>query len=389
MQLPDWPNYSVEEVSIVRDVLESGQVNYWTGPHGKAFEQEYAQYCGVDFGIAVANGSVGLSAALTALGIGRGDEVVVTPRSFIASASAIALAGAIPVFAEVDSNSQNITADSIRSVLTDRTRAITCVHLAGWPCAMPEIVALAKDHGLAVIEDCAQAHGARIAGRSAGAWGDIGVFSFCQDKIITTGGEGGMLVTNHRDLWEKLWAYKDHGKSYAAVYAKDHESGFRWLHESLGTNLRMTEMQAAMGRWQLRQLDNWVITRRNNARLLERSLEDLDCVRISRPNDDVYHSYYKYYVFVRPDLLKKSWNRDRIISEFAKLGIPGLSGSCPEIYLEKAFANSPSVPPTRLPVARMLGETSIIFQVHPGLEEQHINYVADKAKQVFKQAQAS
>lgn len=386
MQLPDWPIFTADEIDLVRAVLESGQVNYWTGTQGKSFEREYAEYCGVDFAVAVANGSLGLDAALKALGLGKGDEVIVTPRSFVASASSIVLANATPVFVEIDRNSQNITAASIRAALSVKTKAIICVHHAGWPCDMPEIMDIAKEHRLAVIEDCAQAHGARIAGKAVGTWGDVGVFSFCQDKILTTGGEGGMLVTNRRDLWEKLWSYKDHGKSYAAVHGGDPASGFRWLHKSFGTNLRMTEMQAALGRWQLKRLDESVTKRRRNAKILQQSFADLPCVRVAEPTVNIYHSYYKYYVFVQPEQLKKSWNRDRILTEFVSREIPGLSGSCPAIYLEDAFTSYATTKYPHLPVARELGETSIVFEVHPTLNKEHINHVANVAKDVFSSA---
>ncbi|MEC9375139.1 MAG: DegT/DnrJ/EryC1/StrS aminotransferase family protein [Pseudomonadota bacterium] len=384
MKLPVWPVYSDEEVSAVNEVLHSGRVNYWTGKHGKEFEKEYAAYSGVKFGVAVANGSVGLTAALHALDIGKGDEVIVTPRSFFACASAIELAGAKAKFAEVDRDSQNLTPNSIIASLTPRTKAILCVHLAGWPCDMPGILKIARENKLSIIEDCAQAHGAMIGGKPVGSWGDIGVFSFCQDKIISTGGEGGMLVTDSRNLYEKLWSYKDHGKSYSAVHSKTHLPGFMWLHESFGTNLRMTEMQASIGRLQLKKLDDWVAKRSDNANFLADQLRDIECLRIPMPAENIYHSYYKFYVFVRPALLKKNWNRDRIIKKFSKHGIPGLSGSCPEIYLEKAFNDRNH---KRLPVAKELGETSIMFEVHPTLDNEHLKYIAQEASKILLESQ--
>jgi dTDP-4-amino-4,6-dideoxygalactose transaminase len=388
MQLPDWPAYCDEELAIARDVLASGRVNYWTGEHGSAFEREFADYCGVAHGVATANGSVGLGAALRALGIGPGHEVVVSPRSFFASAAEIVLTGAVPVFADVDPDSQNITADTVRRVLSGKTRAIVCVHLAGWPCDMPALCELGAAHDLAIIEDCAQAHGAAIDGKQVGSWGDIGVFSFCQDKIMTTGGEGGMVVTDSDALWERLWAYKDHGKSFREVNRENPEPGFRWLHESFGTNLRLTELQAALGRFQLRRLDEWVDVRRRNGALLAEAFHEIECIRVPAPPDNVRHSYYKFYAFVRPEKLANGWNRDRIIAEFSGQGIPGLSGSCPEIYLEKAFADSESVPHERLPVARALGETSIMFPVHPTLDQSHMDHLARIAASVLRRAQS-
>ena len=243
-----WPSFSGEEADAVKNVLLSNKVNYWTGDESRKFEHEFAKWCGVSHAVALANGTLALDAALKALGIGPGDEVVVTPRTFIASISCVVNAGAKPVFADVDADSGNITAESIAKVLTSKTKAIICVHLAGWPCDMDPIMAVAERHHLKVIEDCAQAHGAVYKGRSVGSIGHIGAWSFCQDKIMTTGGEGGMVTTNDEILWRKMWAYKDHGKSYEAVYEREHPPGFRWVHESFGTNWRMLEVQAAIGR---------------------------------------------------------------------------------------------------------------------------------------------
>ncbi|MBV1874438.1 MAG: DegT/DnrJ/EryC1/StrS aminotransferase family protein, partial [Gammaproteobacteria bacterium] len=229
-----WPSFSQHEADTVSKVLLSNKVNYWTGSEGRNFEKEFASFADCEHAIAVANGTLALDLALKVLGIGDGDEVVVTSRTFLASVSCIVNAGAVPVFADVDGDSQNITADTIRAVLTSKTKAIICVHLAGWPCAMDSIMALASEQDLLVVEDCAQAHGAKYKGKSVGSFGHAAAWSFCQDKIMTTGGEGGMFTTNDSSLWEKAWAYKDHGKSYDAVYNTKHPPGFRWLHESFG-----------------------------------------------------------------------------------------------------------------------------------------------------------
>lgn len=260
-----WPSFSEEEANAVRDVVLSNRVNYWTGQECREFEKEFATWADSRFAVALANGTVALDVALKALGIGVGDEVVVTSRTFLASASSIVNIGAVPVFADVDLDTQNVTVDSIRAVLTERTKAIICVHLAGWPCDMDPIMALAEEHGLKVVEDCAQAHGARYKGRSVGSIGHISAWSFCQDKIMTTGGEGGMVTTDDRELWSRMWSYKDHGKSWEAVYEREHAPGFRWLHESFGTNFRMMEVQAVIGRIQLRRMGDWHVRRLANA----------------------------------------------------------------------------------------------------------------------------
>ena len=361
-----WPHFEDDVIEAAAKVLRSGKVNYWTGEEGKQFENEFAEAVGSEYGIALANGTVALELALHSLGIGSGDEVVVASRTFIASASCIVMCGATPVMADVDADSQNVTAETIRAVLTPRTSAIITVHLAGWPCDMDPILRLAQEHGLKIIEDCAQAHGALYKQRPVGSFGDIGAFSFCQDKIMTTGGEGGMVVTNDVNLYERAWSFKDHGKSYDAVHRRSHPPGFRWLHENFGTNWRMTEMQSAMGRVLLRKLPSWVEIRRGHAALLTEHFQQLPGLRVTPPPEEVYHSYYKYYVFVRPDRLKSRWDRDRIMNAVAAEGIPCLSGSCSEIYLEKAFTEELR-PPERLPVAKELGETSLMFLVHPTL----------------------
>lgn len=362
-----WPSFSEEEADAVRDVVLSNKVNYWTGQECREFEKEFAAWAGTEHAIALANGTVALDVALQALGIGAGDEVVVTPRTFLASVSSIVNRGAVPVFADVDRDSQNITADTVRAVLTPRTRALICVHLAGWPCDMDPIMELASEHDLKVIEDCAQAHGARYKGRSVGSIGHIGAWSFCQDKIMTTGGEGGMVTTNDRELWSKMWSFKDHGKSWEAVYEREHAPGFRWLHESFGTNWRMMEMQAVIGRIQLRRMPDWHATRLANCERIWAVAETLKGLRVPEVPQEVAHAGYKCYVFVESAELAEGWSRDRILGEISALGVPCFSGSCSEVYLEKAFDGTGWRPAERLPVARELGETSLMFLVHPTL----------------------
>jgi dTDP-4-amino-4,6-dideoxygalactose transaminase len=383
-----WPQFDAEQIAAVGAVLRSGKVNYWTGEQARAFEREFAAACERRYGIALANGTLALELALQVLGIGAGDEVVVTPRSFIASASAVVLSGARPVFADVDPVSQNITAQSIAAVVTPRTRAIIAVHLAGWPCELGPIVELARRHGLKLIEDCAQAHGATWQGRPVGSFGDLAAFSFCQDKIITTGGEGGMLVTDDEALWRKAWAYKDHGKSFAAVYQREHPPGFRWLHESFGSNWRLTEMQAALGRVQLGRLADWVARRRRHAATLSAALRPLPALRLTEPPAEIGHAYYKYYAFVRPERLAPGWSRDRIMNAISAAGVPCFSGSCSEMYLEKAF-DAPSLRPAeRLPVARALGETSLMLLVHPTLTEADLAHAGQVVGEVVSAATA-
>jgi hypothetical protein len=365
-----WPDFAADEIEAVAAVLRSGKVNYWTGEQSREFEREFARFIGVKHAVALANGTAALEIALYALGIGPGDEVVVPCKTFIASASCVVRLGAIPVIADIDQNSQNITAASIEAVLTQRTKAVIVVHLSGWPCEMDEILALAEKRGLFVVEDCAQCVGARYKGRATGSIGDIGAFSFCQDKIITTGGEGGMLVTDSLELWEKAWSYKDHGKSYAAVFERTHQTGFRWLHESFGTNCRITEMQSAIGRLQLRKLPQWLAVRRGNASLLSQGLSAVRGLRLALPPAHSEHAYYKYYAFTRPEMLRSGWNMQRLLDALGAEGIPCGVGACSEIYLEKAFVDARLGPKQPLPVASRLADSSLMFMLHPGLTEQ-------------------
>jgi dTDP-4-amino-4,6-dideoxygalactose transaminase len=383
---PMWPHYDDDEVAAATAVLRSGRVNYWTGTEGRCFEQEYARAIGVPYAVTLANGTVALELALAMLGIGPGDEVITSPRTFIASASCAVMRGAKPVFADVDRDSQNITASSIERVMTAGTRAVIVVHLAGWPCEMDPILELAKSRNIAVIEDCAQANGALYRGRAVGSFGVFGAFSFCQDKIISTSGEGGLLATSDESLWSRAWAFKDHGKSHQAAHRKDHPAGFRWLHESFGTNWRMTEIQAAIGRRQLTKLEDWSQRRRANAQRLCEGLRELDAVRVPVPNADIRHAYYKFYAFLDTSRLKSNWTRDRIAAEVTARGVPCYSGSCSEVYLERAFDGSDSRPIHRLPVARELGETSLMFLVHPTLTHRHMDETCSVVRDVIDAA---
>jgi len=369
-----WPSFTQEEADAVSQVLLSNKVNYWTGQECREFEKEFAQFAETRYAVALANGTVALDVALKALGIGAGDDVIVTSRTFLASASSIVTAGANPVFADVELDSQNISARTIEAVLTPNTKAIICVHLAGWMCDMDPIMQLASDKGLYVIEDCAQAHGARYKGKSAGSIGHVAAWSFCQDKIMTTGGEGGMVTTNDENLWKKMWSYKDH---------KQHPPGFRWLHDSFGTNWRMMEMQGVIGRIQLKKMPEWTEKRTKNAEKILSCFENSPYFTVHHPSDDYVHAAYKCYVQVNIDALPEGWSRDRIMAEINALGVPCFSGSCSEVYLEHAFNHTKWRPVERLKNAQQLGETSLMFLVHPTLTENNIQTTEYGIQQVI------
>ena len=387
-----WPSFTTEETIAVQRVLTSNKVNYWTGQECREFEKEFAIWAESAYAVALANGTLALDLALKALGIGPGDEVIVTPRTFIASVSCVVNAGATPIFAEVEADSGNISAETIARVLTPRTRAVVCVHLAGWPCDMDPIMLLAAKHDFKVIEDCAQAHGARYKGRSVGAIGHIGAWSFCQDKIMTTGGEGGMVTTNDESLWRVMWEFKDHGKSYEAVFQRKHPPGFRWVHESFGTNWRMLEMQAVIGRIQLQRMDKWTESRSRNAQALWEAARPYAAVRVpdfsSFQAEGSVHAHYKCYTYVRPENLALGWNRDRIVDAIQENGVPCYQGSCSEVYLEKAFDDTGWRPLAPLTVANALGETSLMFLVHPTLTSAEIAQSCRVIAQVLAEASA-
>ncbi len=385
-QFSPWPSFTLEEADTVKDILLSNKVNYWTGNECREFEKDFATWSNTKYAIALGNGTLALDAALKALDISHGDEVIVTSRTYISSVSSIVNAGATPVFADVDLNSQNIKVDSIKSSINKKTKAIMCVHLAGWPCEMDEILSIAKKFSLYVIEDCAQAHGAKYRNKPVGSIGNIGCWSFCQDKIMTTGGEGGMVTTNDKSLWSKMWSYKDHGKSYEAVYERDHPIGFRWLNESFGTNWRMTEMQAAIGRIQLKRMSNWQKERTKNINSIWSTSRQCKGLRVPHVSDYIQHAAYKCYVFVEPKKLKTGWDRDKIIQEINTLGVPCYFGACPEVYLEKAFENNGLRPKERLVNAKELGETSLVFLVHPTLTKNEIKKTCDVIISVMNRA---
>ncbi|MCB0915772.1 MAG: DegT/DnrJ/EryC1/StrS aminotransferase family protein [Actinobacteria bacterium] len=378
-----WPVYDEEQIEAVSRVLRSGKVNYWTGTEGRAFEREFAEFTGTEHAVFVANGTLALELAIQALELPAGSEVITTPRTYIASSSAIVRSGLRPIFVDVDLDSGSITAETIEAAITSRTSAVLVVHLGGWPADMPAIRDVCDRHGLRLIEDCSQAHGAMIGDRHVGSFGDVGTWSFCQDKIITTGGEGGMVAMNDEALWRRVWALKDIGRSYEAVYEREHPPGFRWLHESFGTNARGTEMQAAIGRIQYRRLEQWRAERTANAHVLARGLAAIPGLRVPMPGEGLTHAYYRLYAYLDVDSLPPGWSRDRIVAEVSERSdVPVFSGSCSEVYREKTFIDAGLAPEEPLPNAARLGEESLAFLVHPGMttdDSQTVREVLEKA----------
>lgn len=385
--LPTWPQFDQQDATAAADVLRSGRVNYWTGEHGRAFEREFAQWAGATHAVALANGTLALEIALRALGVGAGDEVIVPSATFIATASAVVSCGARPVVVDVDRDSQALTVDTVAPAITSRSAAVIVVHVGGYPADTAALADLAAAAGLHLVEDCAQAHGAHRDRRHVGTRSRIAAWSFCQDKIMTTAGEGGAVTT--RDAWlaRRCWEIKDHGKSYPAVHERQHPPGFRWLHDSFGTNARMTEIQAAIGRLQLPKLRGWVAARRSHGSALREALGDLPALRLPVLSPGVEHAYYRFYGHVRSERLKAGWDRDRIVAAVAAEGVPCASGGCTEIYRERAF-DAIGRPAAPLPVAQWLGRHSLVLPVHPALSTTDVRQVAEAVRKVFAEATA-
>lgn len=384
VKLAPWPHYADDEVAAVKDVLRSGVVNYRGGVHGPKFESEYAAACGTAHGLAVANGTVALELALQAAGIGAGDDVIVPARTFIATAAAAVRVGATPVVADIDRRSHNLTAETVEAVLTPKTRAVIAVHLGGWPADMDSLRALAQAKNLRLIEDCAQAHGALYKGRAVGGLGDAGCFSFCRDKIISTGGEGGMIATGDAALYQRAWSLREHGWDYEKAHTDDPNDGFRWLVSDFGTNARLTESQAAIGRLQLAKLEQWVARRGAHAAQLDRSLADVSGLSLLTPDSNIRHAYYRYAFLIDPVALKTGWTRNRVLNEIDARGVPARVGGCPDLSQEQAFRKIAM--PQALPNAAWVGERSAVLPVHPTLTEGHIALMADTVRAVMKQA---
>ena len=389
MKLNPWPVFSKEEINKVSQILSSGKVNYWTGMEGKCFESEFAKNADSKYGIVMANGTLALTAAYSAIGLTEGDELITTSRTFIATSSAAVLLGAKPIFADIDLDSGCITPKEIEPLITSRTKAISVVHLGGWPAKIQEICEIAKAYNLYVIEDCSQAHGAKIKvdnnWKSVGSFGDVATWSFCQDKIITTGGEGGIVSTSNEKIKDFCWSIKDHGKTLKAIKLQEKTEGFKWLHDGFGSNYRLSEMQSAIGRIQLRKLEEWNKIRSFNAEILYSYLKNIDAVRLPYVGKNINHAWYKFYCYLDFEVLSSDWDRNRIIKTINDYGYPAFSGSCSEIYLEKCFKKLSSNY-ERLKNARELGATSLMLLVHPSISKEQIIKYSEVVRDVLLKA---
>jgi dTDP-4-amino-4,6-dideoxygalactose transaminase len=279
-QKTGWPNFDEKAIKAVEDVLRSGKVNYWTGPKGMEFEKKFAEWQGSKYAISVATGTAALHVALTAMGIGPGDEVIVPSYTFIASSFSIVQAGAIPRFADVNIEDHCVSVESAEKLVNARTRAIMPIHLYGNVCDMDKIWAFAKKHHLLVIEDNAEAFGGSYKGKKTGTLGDIAGCSFCQNKTFTTGGEGGMVTTDNEKYAWTARSFRDHGYDVKTrLSLLELEQKLPYIHNMVGWNYRMTEMQSAIGLAELERMDNWNMPiRRRNAKIIIDKIKDLPLV---------------------------------------------------------------------------------------------------------------
>ena len=358
------PWISSEDKKIVNKTLAQSMLTL--GPRLEKFEADFCKYSQAKYAIAVSNCTAALHLSLKALGIKKDDEVIVPDLTFVADANAVLACNAKPVIVDINKENFFLSIPNIKKNITKKTKAIIPVHIYGQVCNIDEILDVAHDNNLKVIEDCAHAIGTFHNSKHVGNLGNTGCFSFYPTKNITTA-EGGMVTTDSKELWSRMWSYKDHGKSYDAVYNTEHPPGFRWLHESFGTNWRMTEMQAAIGRIQIARMPEWTETRQRYGSMLDEVGKKYECIRTVNVPEYIEHAEYKHYFFVKPEFLKDGWTRDKIVEAMSELKVPCMQGSCSEVYLEKAFDNTPWRPRERLPRAKELGETSLMMLVHPTL----------------------
>ncbi len=380
-----WPRYSSKEISKINNIIKSGKVNYWTGNEGKSFEREFSQFCKTKYAVAVSNGTVALEIALRALGIKKDDEVIVPSCTYIATATAVLNIGANPLFADIDINSLNIECKEIKKLISKKTKAIIVVHLGGFPCEMDQIMKIARKNNIKVIEDCSQAHGAKYKNKPVGSIGDISTWSFCQDKIISTLGEGGMIATDKKKYFDFIWSYKDHGKSRIEMNNSKNKIGFKWVHNNRGSNHRLTELQSAVGRIQLRNIEKNNKIRKSNAKAIYKVCSKYSKnIRIPSYPNEIMHAWYRCYIFVEQEGLINKLKRDKLLDLLNKNGVRCLAGSCAEIYREKVFNNYKLKPSKRLKNSRRIQDSSLAFLIDQTISREKIKMITRKIDIIFR-----
>lgn len=347
-----------EEEEAVKEVFESGMLVQ--GEKVRLFEEEFARYVGVKHAVAVANGTLALDTALKALRLGPRDEVVTSAFSFIASGNCVLYQGAKPVFADIDRRTFDIDPSDVAEKITAKTKAIIPVHLFGQPAELSKLNEIAEDHGIALVEDAAQAHGAEYRGRRVGGLGDVGCFSFYVTKNMTTG-EGGMITTNDSELARRARLLRDHGQSG------------KYHHIILGYNYRMTEATAAVGLVQLRKLDGFNKKRVENARILTKGIEKIHGLTPPYEKDDVTHVFHQYVIRVEEDYLM---DRNRLVEYLREKGV-GVAVHYPTPIYRQPLYNEPGYRKTSCPVAEEACTKVLSLPVHPSVTKEDIRYILD------------
>jgi len=337
-QLAGWPQFDEKAIQAVETVLRSGKVNYWTGPHGMEFERKFAEWQGSHYAISASNGTAALHIALSALGIGPGDEVIVPSYTFIASSFSIVQAGAIPRFADVNIDDHCISIESAEKLVNKRTKAIMPVHLYGNVCDMDPILDFAKEHNLFVIEDNAEAFGGMYKGKKTGTLGHMAACSFCQNKTFTTGGEGGMVTTDDEELAWLARSFRDHGYDVKQrLSLLELEQKLPYIHNTVGWNYRMTEMQSAIGLAELERMDTWNMPRRRrNAQIIIDSIKDLPAV-LHTPIDTEQRRNGWYVMAFSLDIENMSCDIAKFVAACGAEGAPCWKVFWPQCHTEKAF----------------------------------------------------
>ena len=399
---PMWPQFAPESAEEIAKILESGLVNYWTGPKGLEFEEKFCEWSGAKMAISVSNGTAALHVGIASLGIGPGDEVIVPSYSFIASSFAVAQAGAIPIFADVTED-HTIDPEDIKRKITARTKGIVVVHLYGVVADMDAILEIAKANNLYVIEDFAQCIGGEFKGKKIGTIGDVGCTSFCQSKHFTTGGEGGMVITMNEDIGWECRSFRDHGydvKERMNMLAL--EEKLPYIHTKVGFNFRMTEMQSTIGINELKRFDSWNLKRRfEYAAMYEEAFTGLAGIgKLPYNSEDRKNAYWWYPIIL--DVEKITVEAPEFLKKLQAKKVPCYGIQWPEAYEEKAYRekqgfgkdNFPffSKEYTRedldytkevCPVAKSLRAKTVCLFLHPTWEPIHIQYCIDNFKEVL------
>jgi dTDP-4-amino-4,6-dideoxygalactose transaminase len=389
---PRWPVFSEQDIADVATVLRDGRMTSITGPEVRSFEEKYAAKFGVKFALATCNGVTALHLALSALGIGPGDEVIVPAHTFIGSAIPVLMANAVPVFVDVDIETFNLDARKIEAAITDRTKAIVPVHLNGLAAEMDTILALARKYKLFVVEDACQSHGGTYKGRLTGTLGEIGCFSFFEDKVITTG-EGGMMITSDQTLYERARCFRSYGEELVTSLGER-----KYEHIALGFNYRMGSMNAALGINQLDRLEAMVEKRNRNAAYLRAHIQEVSGIVAPREIPGCMHAYYKFVCRLDRSLLDvdvptfveaikaegvaatprypKPLPLQKVFRE--KLGYGGTD--CP--YSCHMYGREPAFVEGSWPVAMRVGEEAFVLLVHPSIEESDLDDAVQAVRKV-------